>query len=233
MITVRPSSARGHFDHGWLDTRHTFSFGDYDSPDHMSFGPLRVINEDIVAPGAGFPLHPHRDMEIITVVLSGALEHKDSLGSHGVIKPGEVQHMTAGCGVRHSEFNASKTEPVHLLQVWIMPREKGLPPGYGQKMFDSAGRTNRLQTLISPDGRDGSITIQQDALMLRAAIDAHSKVTQMLAPGRLAWIQIMSGSAKINGVALSAGDGASAENESSLTIESTAGADMLVFDLPR
>jgi redox-sensitive bicupin YhaK (pirin superfamily) len=233
MITPRPSSARGHFDHGWLDTHHTFSFGDYYSPDHMGFGPLRVINEDIVAPGAGFPLHPHRDMEIITVVLSGALEHKDSLGSHGVIRPGEVQHMTAGKGVRHSEFNASQTEPVHLLQVWIMPREKGLPPGYGQKTFDAAGRADRLQVLASPDGRDGSITIQQDATMMRATLDANTKATHTLASGRLAWIQVMSGSARVNGIDLATGDGAGAENESSLTIESTSGADVLVFDLPR
>lgn len=233
MITTRPSAARGYFNHGWLDTRHSFSFGEYHDPAHMGFGPLRVINEDIVAPAQGFGLHPHRDMEILTIVLSGALEHKDSLGSHGVIRPGEVQHMTAGRGVRHSEFNASKTEPVHLLQVWIMPRETGLPPGYGQKMFDAAGRRDRLQVLASPDGRDSSLVMQQDALMMRATLGAGALVSHAPAPGRLSWVQVMSGSVRINGVDLSHGDGASAEDESMLVIDSQTGADVLVFDLPR
>lgn len=233
MITVRPSAARGHFDLGWLDTRHTFSFGSYHDPEHMGFGPLRVINEDIVAPGQGFGLHPHRDMEILTVVLSGALEHKDSLGSHGVIRPGEVQHMTAGRGVRHSEFNASKSDPVHLLQIWIMPRETGLTPGYGQRMFEAAGRNNALQVLASADGRAGSLVMQQDALMLRVTLSAGASVSHALAPGRLGWAQVMSGAARVNGVDLSAGDGAAAEGEPQITIDSPTGADILLFDLPK
>lgn len=233
MITTRPSSERGRFNLGWLDTRHTFSFGQYHDPAHMGFGPLRVINEDIIAPAQGFGLHPHRDMEILTIVLAGALEHKDSLGSHGVIRPGEVQHMTAGRGVRHSEFNASKSEPVHLLQVWIMPHETGLPPAYGQKMFDADGRRDRLQVLASPDGRDGSLIMQQDALMMRATLDSNASVSHPLASSRLAWVQVMQGSALLNGVPLAAGDGARADQESSLTIRSSDACDVLVFDLPR
>ncbi|MBL8746295.1 MAG: pirin family protein [Phycisphaerae bacterium] len=233
MIHLRPSASRGRFDHGWLDTRHTFSFGDYYDPDHMGFGPLRVINEDIVAGGQGFGMHPHRDMEILTVVLSGALEHRDSLGSHGVIRPEDVQHMTAGRGVRHSEFNPSADTPVHLLQIWIKPREPGLTPGYSQKTFDPAARRNRLQILASPDGRESSLIIQQEATMMRAGLSGGASVSLALAPDRLAWVQVISGSARVNDAALNAGDGAGVEDESNLTITSGVGADVLVFDLPR
>lgn len=232
MLTLRPSAARGRFDLGWLDTRHSFSFGHYHDPAHMGFGPLRVINEDIVAPGQGFPTHPHRDMEIITVVLSGALEHKDSTGAQGVIRPGDVQHMTAGRGVRHSEFNHSKTEPVHLLQIWIMPREHGLPPAYAQKFFDESGRRDRLQILASPDGREGSLTIRQDAVMMRATLNTGAAVSHPLATGRGAWVQVISGTVAVNGNRAAAGDGVALSGVDSVRIEAETGADLLYFDLP-
>lgn len=236
MITTRPSSARGHFDHGWLDTYHTFSFGDYHDPKHMAFGPLRVINEDFVAAGAGFPTHPHRDMEILTWVLEGALEHKDSSGGSGVIRPGDLQRMTAGRGVTHSEFNHSKAEPVHLLQIWIFPEERGLTPGYEQKRFDL--KPGALTLLASRDGRDGSVTIRQDASVYGARLDAGQKATLELKPGRRAWVQMARGGATVNGQRLAQGDGAAIEDETRVVIEGGAGGgdggqvEALVFDLP-
>lgn len=233
MITPRPSSQRGRFNFGWLDTSHTFSFGEYHDPDHMGFGPLRVINEDRVAPGQGFGLHPHRDMEILSFVVSGALEHRDSLGSHGVINAGEVQRITAGSGVRHSEFNHSRTDPVHFLQVWIKPRTLGVRPSYDQRTFSREDVRDNLRLLASADGRNGSIVIQQDADVRRAVISPGVTLSHDFAPGRRAWLQVISGAVDVNGVTLNAGDGAAVENEPSLVL--TAGADdadVLFFDLP-
>src|SRR5581483_3114747 len=197
MIRIRRSEDRGHANHGWLDTHYTFSFSDYFDPEHVSFRSLRVLNEDVVAPGEGFGLHPHRDMEIVTCVLSGALEHKDSLGSGSVLRPGEMQRMTAGTGIWHSEFNPSRTESVHLLQVWILPEKKGLKPGYEQKEFPLEGRKDRLQLVASHGGRDGSLTIHQDADIHLAELE--KPLTHRLAEGRHAWLQVMQGSLTVNG----------------------------------
>src|SRR3954452_23136873 len=213
MITIRPSAERGITDFGWLDSKHSFSFGEYYDLDHMGFHSLRVINDDKVAPGGGFPTHPHRDMEIITWVLSGALEHKDSLGTGAVIRPGELQRMTAGTGILHSEFNASKTEPVHLLQIWIFPEKRGLTPGYDQKSFPAAERKGRLKLVASRDGRDGLVSFHQDASVYAAALAPDQKVTHTLVPGRAAWVQVATGSVKLNGITLKTGDGAAVEDE--------------------
>jgi quercetin 2,3-dioxygenase len=233
MIATRPSSERGHFDHGWLDTHHTFSFGQYHDPQHTRFRSLRVINEDIVAPGQGFGMHPHQDMEILTWIVSGALQHRDSMGNGEVIRPGDLQHMTAGTGILHSEFNPSKTEPVHLLQVWIMPREHGLTPGYEQKHFPDAERSNRLRVIASPDGRDGSLIVQQDALMHVVTLDPAHEVAHTMAAGRHAWAQVIRGAAEVNGQVLQAGDGAAMSDERSLTIANAGDepADVMLFDL--
>jgi redox-sensitive bicupin YhaK (pirin superfamily) len=227
MITIRRSKERGHFDHGWLDTNHTFSFADYYDEKHMGFRTLRVINEDRVAPGQGFGTHPHRDMEIITYVLEGALAHKDSSGGDGVLLPGEVQHMTAGAGIRHSEFNASKEKPVHFLQIWILPERNGLKPGYEQKRFEIDG----LQLVASHDGRDGSLRMHQDADLFAGQLADGKEVKHALAKDRHAWIQVARGSLSVNGAALSAGDGAAVSDESSLAIRSKAPAEFLLFDL--
>lgn len=232
MITLRPSHERGRFDLGWLNTKHTFSFGRYHDPEHMGFGPLRVINDDVIAPSQGFGTHPHSDMEIISIVLTGALEHKDSLGTHGVIRPGEVQRMTAGTGVRHSEFNPSATEPTHLMQIWILPRAEGLKPGYEQRLFHEKDRLNRFQIVASPDGRGGSVTMQQDALILRASLDAGVTLTHALAPGRRAWIQVTAGRVAANSVELVEGDGAAVEGEASVTLHAADRSDVIFFDLP-
>lgn len=227
MITIRKASERGHFDFGWLDTYHSFSFGDYHDPRHMGFRSLRVINEDRVAPGEGFPTHGHRDMEIVTVILEGALEHRDSLGTGSVIRPGDVQRMTAGTGVRHSEYNPSPTEPVHLLQIWLHPDRNGLQPGYEQKAFQLNGG---LTLLASPDGRDGSVTIHQDALLYRGQIGAVGRPLD-LDPARHAWIQVTRGDLRVNGHVLKAGDGAAVSAESHLQLEGAPEAEVLVFDL--
>jgi len=232
MITIRRSKERGHADHGWLDTFHTFSFADYWDPQSMGWGPLRVINEDFVAPGTGFPTHAHRDMEIITYVLEGALQHKDSLGTGSVITPGEVQRMSAGTGVRHSEFNASKTEPVHLLQIWIEPARTGIAPGYEQKTFAEATRRGRLRLIAAPDGRDGAVTIHQDATVYATNLDRGERVQHTLAPGRLAWLQVARGALLLNGERLAQGDGAAIQSEPTLTIEALEPAEALLFDLP-
>ena len=231
MITIRKSEDRGHFNLGWLDTYHTFSFDQYFNPAHMHFRSLRVINEDRVAPGQGFPTHSHRDMEIITYILSGELEHRDSMGNGSVIRPGDVQRMTAGTGVSHSEFNPSRTEAVHLLQIWILPNARSLPPGYEQKFFDEDARRNQLRLIASDDGRAGSVTINQDARVYAALLDAGQTVTHSLEPNRHAWLQLTSGIIDLNGVELTPGDGAAIETENELALTARGRAELLLFDL--
>jgi len=231
MITVRKSRDRGHFDHGWLETYHTFSFADYYDPNHMAFRTLRVINEDTVKPGEGFPTHSHRDMEIITFILEGALEHKDSMSNTSVIRPGEIQRMTAGSGVTHSEFNPSKKELVHLLQIWIFPSQKGLEPSYEQQVIEPQKKTNRLALIASPDGRNGSVTVHQDALVYAASLGKDKSLTYKPDSGRGAWIQVAKGGLLMNNQKLSAGDGAAIENEASLQISSPGNSEFLLFDL--
>jgi redox-sensitive bicupin YhaK (pirin superfamily) len=231
MITIRPARERGHAEHGWLDSRHTFSFADYHDPAHMGFRALRVINEDRVAPGRGFGTHPHRDMEIISFVLDGALEHKDSMGTGSVIRPGDVQRMSAGTGVLHSEFNASKTAPVHFLQIWILPDRAGLPPSYEQKSFAAAERTNQLRLVASQGGRDGALTVHQDVALYAALLDAGASVRQPLARGRHAWIQVARGAVDLGGQRLSAGDGAAVRDEAEVVLRAEEAAEVLLFDL--
>lgn len=231
MMQLRKAQDRGHANHGWLDSWHTFSFADYHDPEHVSFSALRVINEDLVIPGEGFPTHPHRDMEIITYVLEGALEHKDSLGTGSVIRPGEVQRMSAGTGIRHSEFNHSQSEPVHFLQIWILPNRQGVQPGYEQKRIDLNEVIGKLRLVASPDGRDGSVTIHQDARVYAARLNGN-EVTHTLAPGRRAWLQVARGVVKLNETTLHAGDGAAIENESALRLTADGSAEVLLFDLP-
>ena len=232
MITVRRAAERGTANLGWLDSRHSFSFGHYYDPDHMGFGALRVINEDRVLPGAGFGTHGHEDMEIISYVLEGALEHKDSIGTGSVIRPGDVQVMSAGTGIRHSEFNHSKSGPVHFLQIWVLPDRKGLPPRYDQKSFPGAEKRDRLRLVGSPDGRDGSIVIHQDAEIYDALLSNGHTVTHPLKPGRRSWVQVVRGAVEVNQQAAVAGDGVAVENEAVLTITSRADdSEILVFDL--
>lgn len=232
MITIRRSNDRGAFNFGWLDTKHAFSFGDYRDREWMGFSVLRVINEDIVAPGAGFPEHPHRDMEIITYMIEGALAHKDSTGGESVIKRGDIQRMTAGEGVTHSEFNASQDERAYLLQIWLRPAERGLKPGYEEKHFPLENRRDRLVTLVSGDGRDGSLRMHQDGALLGTVLSAGARVTHELAPGRSAWAQIVSGRAMVNGGELVAGDGAGITDENRVAIEAGEETELLLFDLP-
>jgi quercetin 2,3-dioxygenase len=232
MIAVRHAAERGTVNLGWLDSRHTFSFGHYYDPDHMGFGPLRVINEDRVRPGAGFDTHGHQDMEIISYVLEGALEHKDSIGTGSVIRPGDVQVMSAGTGIRHSEFNHSKREPVHFLQIWVLPNRKGLPPRYDQKSFPASEKSDRLRLVGSPDGRDGSIVIHQDADIYDTQLSRDHAISHPLKPGRKGWVQVVSGAVEVNGKAAVAGDGVAVEDEAALAITSRAdGSEVLVFDL--
>ncbi len=233
MITVRKAAERGHFDHGWLDTWHTFSFADYHDPRHMGFRALRVINDDRVAAAQGFGTHPHRDMEIVTYVLEGALAHRDSMGNGSRILPGEVQRMSAGTGITHSEFNASQTDPVHLLQIWLLPRERGLTPSYEQKSFALDDRRNQLRLVASPDGRDGSVTIHQDALLFASVLDDARTVERALAPGRHAWVQVARGRVTLNGgLELAAGDGAALSDERGFTLAGRGEqAEVRVFDL--
>ncbi len=232
MLTLRKAEERGRADFGWLDSRHTFSFGHYHDPKHMGFGPLRVINDDRVAPGGGFATHPHSDMEIVSYVLEGALEHRDSLGTGSVIRPGDVQRMSAGTGIRHSEFNASKTEPVHFLQIWIVPERNGLEPGYEQKSFPAAEKRGRLRLVGSRAGRDGSVTIHRDVDLYAALLGAGDKVRHALKPGRVAWVQIAGGNAVLNGEPLRAGDGVAIDNAGPIEIAGTADtADVLLFDM--
>ncbi len=232
MMTVRPAGERGHADHGWLDTRHTFSFSDYYDPAHMGFRLLRVLNDDRVAPGQGFGTHPHRDMEIVSYVLEGALEHRDSMGTGSVIVPGDVQRMSAGTGVRHSEFNASKSEPVHFLQIWLLPEHSGIEPGYEQKTFTGEEKRGRLRLVASPDGRDGSVTIHTNALVYAGLFHEGEKAELALKKGRHAWVHIARGKARVNGRDLEAGDGAALSEEPAVVVEGIDGAEVLVFDLP-
>jgi len=237
MITIRKSEDRGHANHGWLEARHTFSFADYLDPAHMGFRTLRVINEDRVAPGKGFGTHGHRDMEIVTVVLEGAVEHRDSMGNRGRIRPGEVQRMSAGTGVMHSETNGSSSVPLHLLQIWIVPERAGIEPGYEQAEFPHDARRNELVLVASRDGREGSVTIHQDAELRVARLDAGKRVEQALRPGRHAWVQVASGRVRLSaggdGPAheLAAGDGAALSGERGLALEALEDAEVLLFDL--
>lgn len=230
-LTVRRADERGHADHGWLDSRHTFSFADYYDQAHMGFRSLRVINDDRIAPGMGFGTHPHRDMEIFSYVLEGALQHKDSLGNGRVLRPGQIQLMSAGRGVTHSEFNPSATEPMRLLQLWIQPRQRGLTPSYTE-WHPQPGHADEPKVLvISPDGRDGSATIHQDAEVHRLLLKPGQSVAHELQPGRGAWLQIATGAATLNGVALATGDGASTEESGVLTLTATEPTEALLFDL--
>ena len=231
MIRIRRAKVRGHFNFGWLDTYHTFSFGDYYDPSFMGFRSLRVINEDFVHAGRGFPTHSHRDMEIITYIFEGALEHRDSMGNGSIIRPGDVQRMTAGTGVSHSEANPSSENSVHLLQIWIMPQERGLKPGYEQKFFSDEQNQGRLCLIASADGRDGSVTVHQDANVYGAVVDNGQAVNHELAPNRHAWIQVARGGVVVNGENLDQGDGAAISGESKLTVAGPKGAEILLFDL--
>jgi redox-sensitive bicupin YhaK (pirin superfamily) len=231
MIVIRKAQERGHFDFGWLNTYHTFSFGDYYDPRNMGFRSLRVINEDRVHPGRGFPTHGHRDMEIITYVLEGALEHKDSMGTGSVILPGDVQKMSAGTGVRHSEANNSASEVVHLLQIWIVPDTTGIKPDYQQKRFETEEKRGRLRLIVAPDGSDDSITIQQDTRVYAALLENQQQVVHELKPGRHAWVQVARGAIEINGQPLNQGDGAAASEEKALTIVGLEPSEILLFDL--
>jgi quercetin 2,3-dioxygenase len=231
MLTIRKGTERGITDFGWLDSRHTFSFGDYFDPKHHQFRALRVINDDRVAPGGGFPTHPHRDMEILTCVLEGELEHRDSMGNGEVIHAGEWQAMTAGTGITHSEFNPSHTKPVHLLQIWLFPDQRGLTPGYQQRLFTDAEKAGQLRLVASPDGEDGSLVIHQDARVYQSKLAAGQVVTHKLQPGRAAFIHIAAGAATVNGQALVAGDAVALEEESSVTIGGDELGEVLVFDL--
>jgi redox-sensitive bicupin YhaK (pirin superfamily) len=233
MITVRKAEERGRFDHGWLDTRHTFSFADYHDPEHMGFGELRVINEDRVQGGEGFGRHSHRDMEILTWVLDGELAHRDSTGGGGVVRPGEVQRMSAGTGVAHSEFNASEERPVHFLQIWILPDRPGHPPSYEQKAVPEAARRGRLALIASPDGADGSTTIHQDARVYATLLGGDERIRHPLAPGRRAWVQVARGRLAVSGRALGPGDGAAIADEPVIELAGQGEpAEALVFDLP-
>jgi redox-sensitive bicupin YhaK (pirin superfamily) len=232
MIVLRPAAERGHADHGWLDSHHTFSFADYHDSDHMGFRALRVINEDRVAPGKGFGTHGHRDMEIVSYVLEGALAHKDSMGTGSVIKPGDVQRMSAGTGVMHSEMNGSKTEPVHFLQIWLLPGQRGIQPGYEQKNFSEADKRGRLRLVASPDGSDGSVTIHTPQRIYAGVFDEGTQGALPLAAGRHAWVQVVRGKAKVNGNELGAGDGAALSEEGAVFLEGApGGGEVLVFDL--
>ncbi|HEY1771754.1 MAG TPA: pirin family protein [Gammaproteobacteria bacterium] len=231
MLTVRPARERGHADHGWLDSWHSFSFADYYDPTHMGYSALRVINDDRIAKGGGFGAHPHRDMEIITYILDGALAHRDSMGNGSVIRPGDVQRMSAGTGVVHSEANAHEGE-TRLLQIWILPKEKGGAPGYEQIHFEEADLKDQLRLVASPDGRDGSVRIQQDASIYAARLSAGAKAQQPLFPGRKTYLQVAKGELRVNGTALKEGDGAMLEQESSLELVAVSDVEVLLFELP-
>ncbi len=231
MITVRPAAQRGHARFGWLDSRHSFSFGEYHDPAHMGFGALRVINDDRVAPGAGFGTHPHRDMEILTYPLEGALEHQDSLGNRSVIRPGELQRMTAGTGVRHSEYNASETEPVHFLQIWVIPERAGLEPGYEQKAFPAEDRRARLALVAAGDGREGAVTIHRDVDLYAALLGPGEHRSHAFAAGRRGWLQVARGAVEADGIRLDEGDGAAVEDAALLTLAGIEEAELLLFDL--
>ena len=231
MITIRKAEERGHFDFGWLNTYHSFSFGDYYDPKHTRFRTLRVINEDFVQAGHSFPTHGHRDMEIVTYILQGALEHRDSMGTGSIIRRGDAQRMSAGTGVTHSEANPSRDEPVHLLQIWIFPRAQNLQPEYEEKKFSDDEKRNRLRLIVSPDGSDGSVKIHQDAKIFASLLDERQEVVHSLENGRSAWLQVAAGSVRLNDVALKQGDGAAVSQESNLRITAQEPAEVLLFDL--
>ncbi len=231
MINIRRSEERGGGDYGWLNTKHTFSFDQYHDPKWMGFRSLRVINEDHVAPAAGFPLHPHRDMEIITYLLSGELEHKDSLGTGSVIRPGDGQRMSAGRGIRHSEMNPSVSEGAHLLQIWIMPDQQGHEPSYEQREFPEKEKRGMLRLIASPDGKDGSVTIHQDAKLYVSLLSPGQEVTHELGKGRYAWLQVAKGAVELNGKKLNQGDGVAVSDEARLVIKGVEEAEVLLFDL--
>jgi redox-sensitive bicupin YhaK (pirin superfamily) len=230
MIRIRKAADRGHFNHGWLDTYHTFSFGDYYDPANMGFRSLRVINDDRVDPGQGFGMHGHREMEIVTYVLEGALEHKDSMGNGSIIKAGALQRMTAGTGVRHSEFNPSHKDPVHLYQIWLLPRQNGLKPSY-EELPPTQPVTGRWRLAASPDGADGSLTIHQDARLYLASLLPRQSLSQAIEPGRAVWLQVLRGNVKLGQNALSTGDGASITEESAIALDATGPSEVLLFDL--
>jgi len=231
MITVRKAEERGHANHGWLNSYHTFSFANYYDPAHMGFRHLRVINEDRVRPGMGFGTHPHTDMEIISYVIDGALEHKDSLGNGSIIRPGDVQRMSAGTGITHSEYNPSPSEPVHLLQIWILPAQKGLQPSYEQKMYSAESKRGYFRLIASRDGRDGSVTVHQDMDLYATVLNAGERAVWVLRPNRHAWVQVARGEIALNGAVLKAGDGAAISEESRLAVEAKDTAEVLLFDL--
>ncbi len=231
-MKIRKANERGHADFGWLSSFHSFSFGEYHDPGHMGFGPLRVINDDTVAPGAGFPTHPHADMEIISYVLDGALQHRDSTGGGSIIRPGEVQRMSAGTGIRHSEFNASQSEPVHFLQIWILPERRGIAPGYEQKAFDLAEMRGRLRLVASRDGADGSLVLHQDANLYAGRMGPGDSSVHSLGAGRLGWLQVARGSVVLNGLQLATGDGAAIDAAGDLTVAGASDdTEILLFDM--
>jgi hypothetical protein len=232
MITIRPAASRGRTSLGWLESRHSFSFADYYDPEHMGFSVLRVINDDRVQGGQGFGLHPHRDMEILTYVVEGTLEHKDSMGNGSLIHAGEVQRMSAGTGILHSEYNPSPTEPVHLLQIWILPSERGIAPSYEQRCFTEQERQGKLRLVASPDGSDGSVRLHQRARVFAGLLARDERAELRLSPGRNAWVQVARGLVLLNGTELGAGDGARLTNEVALELEGRERAEVLVFDLP-
>jgi redox-sensitive bicupin YhaK (pirin superfamily) len=231
MLTIRRAQDRGHADHGWLDTHHTFSFADYYDPAHMGFRSLRVINDDTVTGGQGFGAHGHRDMEIISYVLEGALAHKDSTGTSDTIRPGDVQRMSAGTGVMHSEFNGSEDEPVHFLQIWLIPDKRGIQPSYEQKRYDDAEKRGKLRLVASPDARDGSLTIHTDASVYAGLFDKGERAELSFAPGRHGWIHVARGKVTVNGQALGAGDGVAISNEAKVSIEGVDQGEVIAFDL--
>ena len=232
MLSVRKAEDRGHANHGWLDSHHTFSFADYHDPQEMGFGALRVINEDRVQPGMGFGTHGHRDMEIVSYVLQGALQHKDSMGTGSVIKPGDVQRMSAGTGVMHSEFNASQNDLVHFLQIWIVPKFTGIKPSYEQKYFSPEDKRGRLRIVAAPDGREDSVAINQDANIYATLLDGDEEVSHTLLPGRRAYVHVATGKLRVNGELLAAGDGAKISGESKVVLQAAGGGEALLFDLP-
>lgn len=231
MIRIRRSRERGHADHGWLNSFHTFSFADYHDPKHMSFGALRVINEDRITPGAGFPTHPHRDMEIISYPLEGAIEHKDSMGTGSVIRPGDVQRMTAGSGVTHSEYNHSKSEGAHFFQIWILPNKPGLTPGYEQKAFADAEKRGKWRLVASEDGREGSVVVHQDVSLHVTILEKGEKVVYAVKRGRRVWLQIARGAVAVGAEVLVQGDGAAITDEEAISVEAQDAAEVLLFDL--
>ncbi|WP_260294222.1 pirin family protein [Sedimenticola hydrogenitrophicus] len=232
MKQIRAADDRGHVQQGWLESHHSFSFADYYDPAHMGVSILRVINEDRIAPASGFPTHPHQDMEIVTYVMEGELEHKDSMGNGSLIHPGDIQHMSAGTGVRHSEFNPSEHQPVHLLQIWLLPNEKGVTPGYAQKHFPLSERRGILQLLVSPDGSGGSISAHQDGLLYGTLLEQGESVTHTLTAGRTAYVHVARGQAAVNGETLGAGDALTLVDEPRVELSGVDRAEVLLFDLP-